>query len=124
MDGVAGFDLAGLAGGAGHYYIAGIQGYHAADELYDAAAVVGEVVGVGLLDDFAVDAAGEQQVVGVKAGGDVGAYGAECVAGFGAPPREVGALPVAGADVVAAGYAKHVVKGVVLRGAAASLADD
>src|ERR1039458_1611305 len=116
FDYIAGRHLTGGAGGSRIDDVAGHQGDPAADIAHDGGAIENQVGGVLLLHNFAVEARAEQKGVVVQTGDDGGAEGREGVAALGAPPLHVlgrAVLPVALADVVAAGDAEDGVAGLV-----------
>ncbi len=115
-------------GGACSDEIAGLQGEVSGDEGNYFGDGEDHLVGVGVLHGFAVEAAGDIELLDVA---DVllehhlGADGAEGVEGFAAEPaRFVGGLKVALADVVHAGVAVDVVEGFFLGDVFAGVLDD
>jgi len=127
FDGIAGVHFTGGAGGAGIDDITDLEGDVLGDVADDSGAIKEEIADELLLDDLAVETGLEEGFFVGGAADEHGAEGAESIGAFGAPPLEVflgAVLPVAFADVVAAGSAEDAGAGLIEAEVAAAAGQD
>ena len=119
----AGRQVAHAGGGARQDQVAGLEGHHRGDEDDQLGDGEDHIAGGSHLAQLFPEVAGDQGIGGVKLGVDPGTHRAKGIEALAARPGAVGALQVAGGDVIGDGVAEGMRQGVAGLDPAPALAD-